>query len=217
LKEVRILIAEPYDVVRRGIRMLLETRPGWVVVAEVADGREAVKQARQLQPDVIVLEIGIPKLNGLDAMRQIRQDSPQSKVLIFTREESEFLVYEAIAAGAAGYLFKSDKEQELVSAVEAVLRHKSFFTPRVSRMLLDHYRRLHSGLIEPVAQKELSPREREILQLVAEGMSTKEIAGILNVSAKTVETHRANIMHKLNFRSLAELVRYAIRNRIITP
>ena len=217
MNQVRILIADPYDVVRRGIRMLLETRPGWTVVAEAADGRESVEKATELQPDIVVLEIGMPKLNGLEVLRQILKDAPQVKVLIFTKDESEYLAHEALAGGAAGYLFKSDKEQDLVAAVESLSQDKPFLTPLVSRMVLESYRQLHASLKVGLAQRHLSPREREVLQLVAEGLSTKEIAGILNVSAKTVETHRANIMHKLNLRSLADLVRYAIRNHIITP
>lgn len=217
VNQVRILIADPHDVVRRGIRMLLEAKPGWTVVGEAATGRDAVEKAKKLQPDIIVLEIEMPKLNGLEALRQILEDGPQRKVLIFTKDESEYLAQEALAAGAAGYLFKSDKEQDLVAAVESLLQDKPFFTPQVSRMVLENYRKLHNDLRGRQAQRQLSSREREILQLVAEGMSSKEIAGILNVSAKTVETHRANIMHKLNFRSLADLVRYAIRNHIITP
>jgi DNA-binding NarL/FixJ family response regulator len=217
MNQVRILVADDYDVVRRGIKAILDTKETWTVVAEAASGREAVEKARRFKPDIVVLEIRMPELNGLDAMRQILKDSPRTQVLIFTTDESEDLAQEALASGAHGYLFKSDKERDLVAAVESLSQDKPFFTLRVSRMVLENYRKLYLAGKGNPTHIHLSLREREILQLVAEGMSTKEIAGILIVSGKTVETHRANIMRKLNLRSVTDLVRYAIRNHIITP
>ena len=217
MNPVRILIADDYEVVRRGIATVLEARPGWIVVAQAATGREAVEKAKKFKPDIIVLDIGMPELNGLEALRQIQKEVPQSKVLIFTTDESEDIANDALGAGAMGYLFQSDGAEALVTAVESLMQNRPFLTPRVSQMVLENYRKFHSGARVRPAILHLSLREREILQLVAEGKCTKEIAAILNVSGKTVETHRANLSRKLQLRSVSDLVRYAIRNHIIAP
>ena len=217
IDHVRILIADDYEVVRRGVIAILAARPKWTVIAEAANGREATEKARKLKPNVVILDIGMPELNGLDAMRQILKDVPLAKVLIFTEDESEETARDALEIGALGYLFKSDSGNELVAAVESILQDKPYMTPRVSRMMLEIYRKLHAASPERASYSRLTSREREILQSVAEGRSTKEIAATLNVSAKTVETHRANIIRKLQLSSLPDLVRYAIRNRIIAP
>jgi len=217
MNPVRILIADDYEVVRRGITTVLESRPGWTVVAQAATGREAVEKAKKFKPDITVLDIGMPELNGLEALRQILKDVPQTKILIFTTDESEDIANNALGAGAMGYLFQSDGAEALVSAVESLVQNRPFLTPRVSQMVLENYRKFHSGAGVRPAILHLSLREREILQLVAEGKCTKEIAAILNVSFKTVETHRANLSRKLQLRSVSDLVRYAIRNHIIAP
>jgi len=216
MNTIRILIADDHEVVRRGVRALLEGRPGFEVCAEALDGRDAVDKARKSLPDVVILDIGMPGLNGLDAARQIRKVSPSSEVLILTMHESEQVVREVIAAGARGYMLKSDAARDLVTAIEALGRHKTFFTSSVAEMVLQKYLEgnADTGGKEPTS---LTPREREVVQLVAEGKSNKEVATTLNISVKTAETHRTNIMRKLDCHSLSDLVRYAIRNKIITP
>ena len=213
---MRILVADDHEIVRRGLRALLANRPEWQICAEATEGREAVEQARQSQPDVVILDIGMPGLNGLEAARQIRKVSPRSEILILTMHESEQVVQEVLAAGARGYVLKSDAGRDLVAAVEALSRHKTFFTPSVTEMVLKTY--LGSGADGDVAEtSSLTPREREVIQLLAEGKGNKEVADILGISVRTAETHRTNIMRKLDCHSLSDLVRYAIRNNIISP
>jgi DNA-binding NarL/FixJ family response regulator len=218
MSTLRILIADDHEVVRRGVRALLEARPGWEVCGEAVTGREAVDAAKRLSPDIVILDIGMPELNGLEAARQIRKDLPGCEVLILTLHESEQVVREVLAVGARGYVLKSDAARDLVLAVEALRNHKPFFTSTVSDMLLhDHLKgRASPGLAGPSTGR-LSAREREIVQLLAEGKSNKEVATTLGISVKTAETHRTNVMHKLDLHSIAELVRYAIRNKIIEP
>ena len=214
--EVRILLADDHEVVRRGLHAILKAQTGWSVVAEAANGREAVDLARQLKPAVVILDISMPEMNGLEATRQILKDVPQTEVLILTMHESEQVVREVLDAGARGYVLKSDAGQDLVAAVESLSRHKPFFTSKVAEMVLEGYRKTGAtGSKLPVPRSRLTPREREIVQLLAEGKSNKEVAATLGISVKTAETHRANIMHKLNLQSLSDLVRYAIRNKII--
>ena len=216
MSTIRILVADDHEVVRRGVRALLEGRAGFEVCAEALDGRDAVEKAKKTLPDVVILDIGMPGLNGLDAARQIRKVSPNSEVLILTMHESEQVVREVIAAGARGYMLKSDAARDLVTAIEALGRHKTFFTSSVAEMVLQKYLEGNADTSgkEPTS---LTPREREVVQLVAEGKSNKEVATTLNISVKTAETHRTNIMRKLDCHSLSELVRYAIRNKIIDP
>jgi DNA-binding NarL/FixJ family response regulator len=214
---MRILVADDHEVVRHGVRALLEARPGWQVVAEAVDGREAVEKAKRLQPDVIILDIGMPGLNGLDAARQILKAAPKSGILILTMHESEQVVREVLAAGARGYVLKSDAGRDLVNAVEAVGRQRIFFTSSVAQVVLKRsLGRPGDGQPQPAEPVSLTHREREVVQLLGEGKSNKEVADILGISVRTAETHRSNIMHKLECGSLSDLVRYAIRNHIIT-
>src|SRR5262245_24247529 len=214
---MRILVADDHEVVRHGVRALLEARPGWQVVAEAVDGREAVEKAKRLQPDVIILDIGMPGLNGLDAARQILKAAPKSGILILTMHESEQVVREVLAAGARGYVLKSDAGRDLVNAVEAVGRQRIFFTSSVAQVVLKRsLGRTDGQQPAPAEPVSLTHREREVVQLLGEGKSNKEVADILGISVRTAETHRSNIMHKLECGSLSDLVRYAIRNHIIT-
>ena len=216
MREVRILLADDHEIVRRGLQAILKAQTGWSVVAEAANGREAVDLARQLKPAVVILDISMPELNGLEATRQILKDLPQTEVLILTMHESEQVVREVLDAGARGYVLKSDAGQDLVAAVESLCRHKPFFTSKVAEMVLEGYRKTAATSSKmTVPRSRLTPREREIVQLLAEGKSNKEVAAALGISVKTAEAHRANVMHKLNLQSLSDLVRYAIRNKII--
>ncbi len=216
MSQVRILVADDHEVVRRGVCALLEGHAGFQVCDEAVDGREAVEKAKRSLPDVVILDIGMPGLNGFDAARQIRTVSPDSEVLILTMHESEQVIREVLAAGARGYVLKSDAGRDLIAAVEALSRHKTFFTSRVAEMVLQKYLEGNPELVKSEATS-LTPREREVVQLVAEGRTNKEVATTLNISVKTAETHRTNIMRKLDCHSLSELVRYAIRHKIIDP
>ena len=214
----RILLADDHEVVRAGLRALLEEQSGWEVVAEAVDGRDAVEKATKLKPDVVVIDIAMPSLNGLEAVRQIVKTVPNAKVLVLTMYDSDPLIQQVLQAGARGYLLKSDAGRDLVSAIDDLRRNKTFFTPKVSQMVLEGY--LDKSPKEKEAQEEpetlrLTSRQREIVQLLAEGKSSKEVAAVLGLSVKTAETHRANIMRKLDCHSVTELVRYAIRNHII--
>lgn len=194
---------------------ILDSRPEWEVCGEAANGRDAVEAAMRLNPDVIIMDIAMPEMNGLDASRRILKENPEIKILIFSMHESEQLVREVFALGARGYVLKSDRDTELLSAMQALQHGKLFSTSKVTESILRGY---VGGPGEPNHGKfggQLSPREREIVQLVAEGKSSKEAAGALNISVKTVETHRAHIMDKLGLANLSDLVRYAIRNHII--
>ena len=211
----RILLADDHDIIRRGLKELLETHAGWQVVGEASSGRQAVELASKLHPDKAVLDLTMPELNGLEATRQIKKMLPKTEVLIFTMHENENLIRDVLTAGALGYVLKSDAARHLVNAIEALLQHKPFFSAKVSEAVLDGY--LKAGHEEPSGNESLTPREREIVQLLAEGKSNKEVADVLGISTKTIETHRATIMRKLELKSFAEMVRYAIRNNIIAP
>jgi DNA-binding NarL/FixJ family response regulator len=214
---VRLLLADDHDVVRRGLRDLLEERAEWVVCAEARDGRAAVALALEHRPDVVVLDLLMPELNGLEAARQIRKALPDTEVLIFSLYETDQLVRDAIAAGARGYIVKSDTPAQIVAAVAALADHKAFFTPVASEILIDSYLQTANATDRTADARGLSSREREIVQLLAEGRSNKEIASTLFISVRTVETHRATIMRKLELGSIVELVRYAVRNKLIEP
>jgi DNA-binding NarL/FixJ family response regulator len=211
MNAVRILIADDHSVVRAGLRALLESRSAWEVCAEAADGRDAVEKATKLKPDVAVLDIGMPLLNGVEVARRIRKVSPETEILILTMHESEDLVKQVMDAGARGYILKDDADRILLAAVDAVRNHRPYFSTRVSGM--------HDGnsSSEPsrTSRSRLTPREREIVQLLAEGKSNKEVASLLGISVNTAEAHRANIMLKLDLHSVTELVHYAIRNNIV--
>lgn len=206
----RILIADDHAVVRSGLRTVIEAQPRWSVVAEASDGKEAVRKALEQKPDVAVLDYSLPLLNGVEVTRQIRARIPSIEVLIFTMHDNERLVYDLLKAGARGYLLKSDAKHALVTAIESLAAHRPFFTAKVSETLLDSYLKKST-----TDEEVLTARERSVIQLIAEGHSNKQIANVLNISVKTVETHRAAAMRKLNLSSAAALVRYAVRNRIV--
>src|SRR5215467_6302671 len=211
---LRILVADDHQVVRTGLRTLLESKAGWKVCAEAANGRDAVEKASELHPDVAVLDIGMPLLNGVEATRQIRKVSPATEILILTMHDSEHMIQGVMDAGAHGYILKDDADRNLLAAVESLRRHKPYLSSRVSAAAAAGQPEA-DGPERPA--RRLTPREREIVQLLAEGKSNKEIATYLHISVKTAETHRANIMLKMNFHSVTELVRYAVKNRIIQP
>jgi DNA-binding NarL/FixJ family response regulator len=215
MSAARILIADDHELIRRGLVAELSDRADWTIVAEAANGRQAVKLAAELAPDIAILDLTMPELNGLDATREIRAATPGTRILIVTAHESEQLVREVLDAGAMGYVLKSDAGQALLQAVDALLDGRPYFTSRIAHMVLEGY--LRSGVAAGGdAAGTLSPRERQIVQLLSEGQSNKEVARTLNVSVKTVETHRSNVMRKMGFDSLADLVRYAIRNKIVS-
>ncbi len=213
---VRILIADDHAIVRRGLRSLLEAHAGWEVCGEAATGSEAVKMAEKLKPDVVVLDIVMPELNGLDVARQILKLAPQSEVLVLTMHHSEEMAHEILRAGARGYVLKSDADAELVAAVDALREHKPFLSSKVTDMVLAEYVEGWANSPNEMPRR-LTNREREIVQLLAAGKSNKEVAYDLGISVKTVDTHRANIMLKLGLKSLSDIVHYAIRNKMVEP
>ncbi|HEY0376864.1 MAG TPA: response regulator transcription factor [Pyrinomonadaceae bacterium] len=217
----RILLADDHEIVRKGLREMLETRKGWEVCGEASTGREAVSLAAELRPDVAVIDLSMPELDGLDATRQIKREVPLTEVLVFTMHDTPRLVREVLAAGARGYVLKSDATRHLISAVEALSEHRPFFTPVVSESILEGYLQFVSGDDPRVARKTaaapdpLTKREREIVQLLVENLTNKEVASKLSISVKTVETHRGTIMRKLRLNSVVELVYYALRHKIV--
>jgi len=215
--KLRILLADDHELVRRGLSDLLKAYEGWEVCGEASDGREALELARRLKPDVIILDIGMPNLNGLSTTRQLLQHDPNFKIIILTITDAEQVIREALDAGARGFVLKSDAARDLVSAIEAIQSKRMFFTPRVNDLVLAGFLEKGHAIskIAPPNLPNLTPREREITQLLAEGMSSKEVASLLNLSTKTVETHRSNIMRRLSLHSIRDLVVYAIKNNII--
>jgi len=211
MTKTRILIADDHQVVRKGVATILGERPDWEICAEASTGRQAIAAAARLKPDVVVMDIGMPDMNGLDATRHILKENPQTEVLILSMHESEQLVHEVLSSGARGYLLKGENSAgDLVTAVDALRRHQPFFASSVLEPILRGY---HAG----TPSCPLGLREREIVRLVSEGKSNKEISSALEITVKTVETHRAHIMAKLNLHSVPNLVRYALRNHIIEP
>jgi DNA-binding NarL/FixJ family response regulator len=210
MNALRILVADDHPVVRRGVKALLETHANWQVCGEASTGREAVEQVKRLDPDIVVLDLSMPELNGLDATRRIMQDAPRTQVLVLTMHHSEELAHQVLRAGARGYVLKSDADRELIAAVDSLQRHRSFRTPNLAGAAQGE-----AGTEAVGTDAELTPREREIVQLVAEGRSSKEVAAMLQISIKTVESHRTNVMRKLRIRSVSQLVRYAVRNGIV--
>ena len=211
---LRILIADDHEMVRQGLRRVIEEQKGWSICAECKTGREAVASAKKLHPEIVVTDFSMPDLNGLEATRQIRAALPRTEVLVLTMHDSEQLIREVLAAGARGYILKTDAGHSLVAAITALAQHKPFFTSKVSDLVLEGFLNPQNPLVEEGA-KRLTPREREIVQLLAEGKANKEVASVLGISVKTAETHRTNIMRKLEVRSMSELVRYAIREKIV--
>ena len=215
-KPVRILVADDHDIIRRGLKQLLTSRPGWEVCGEAKTGREAVALAEQLKPEIVVLDISMPELNGLEAARRIHKLLPKTGILFLTLHFSDQLLRDIVEAGARAYIMKSDADRDLVSAVEALANHRTFFTACAAEMLLNGFT-IQNSVPDPEAhlRNRLTSREREIVQLLAEGKSSKEVAVALGISVKTAETHRANIMRKLEIHSVSEVVRYAVKNQII--
>ena len=216
MAKLRILLGDDHTIVRQGLRKILETQPDWSVVAEASDGREAIRQTLLLQPDVVILDIGMPLLNGIDATRQIMRRIPNSGVVILSMHSDEPYIIQALQAGARGYLLKDSADTDLIRGVTAVASGKSFFSPAAAKVMLDDYLRhlATKGIVD--RYEALSEREREVFQLVAEGRSNKDVADLLSISVGTVETHRAHILQKLDIHSTAELVLYAVRRGVIT-
>lgn len=213
MRNLSILVADDHVVVRRGLRALLQSQPKWKVIAEASNGNEALEKAIRLRPDLVIMDVSMPELNGLDATALLLKAIPNARVLILSMHNSEDLIQKTLNSGARGYVLKSDAEKDLVTAIEAVLANRTFFTPAVSGTVLDSLRqREGSGKAPP---EKLTTRERQILQLLAEGKSNKEVAGSLAISVRPVENHRAKIMRKLHLRTLSDLIRHAIRNRIV--
>ncbi len=216
MKRLRILVADDHEIMRQGMRALLEVRPGWEVCAETGNGREAVELAKQTKPDVVIMDISMPELNGLEATRQILKVLPATEVLVLTLHESEQLIRRVVESGARAYVLKSDAARNLVEGVTALGQHKSFFSSKVATLVVESH--LKEGKTTERTKRHrdvLTPREREVVQLLAEEKSNKEIGVTLGVSVHTVETHRNNIMRKLGTHSLSGLIRYALRNKII--
>jgi DNA-binding NarL/FixJ family response regulator len=216
VKALRILLGDDHTLVRQGVRKIIEEQPNWEVVGEAQNGRELVRQALAEEPDVLIVDIAMPLLNGIEATRQIVRKLPSAKVLVLSMHADEAYIIQALQAGARGYLLKDSADAELVRAVTAVAEGKSFFSPNVAAIMLDDYVRhlAEKGIADRYSA--LSEREREVFQLVAEGHSNKEVASLLSVSPATVETHRAHILQKLDLHSTAELVLYAVRRGVIT-
>ena len=213
VRKLKVLLADDHEIVRRGAQTLIERRAGWEVCGEAADGRSAVMLAEKLQPDVAVIDVGMPELNGVEATRQIKRVAPECEVLVFTGEEDTKLIHDVFAAGARSYILKSDISNHLIAAIEALAQRKPYFTSKISEVLFARYLNPAGA---PAMPSELTARERETVQLLAEGKSNKEVAAALGISIKTVETHRAAIMSKLRMNSFADLVRYAIRKKIVS-
>jgi two-component system response regulator NreC len=216
MRKIRILLADDHNLIRRGLRLLIEQQPELTVVGEAEDGRQAVAQATSLKPDVAVLDIGMPNLNGIEAAKQITEGESRTSVVILSMYSDETYILRALKAGARAYILKDSAETDLVRAIQSVADGKSFFSPRVSQVLLDDYVQKLKRTGAESSYDLLTPREREVLQLVAEGKSNKDVADLLNLSVYTVETHRSHIMEKLNLKGVPELILYAVRKGIIS-
>ena len=218
MKRLRILIADDHDIFRHGVRLLIQSHPGWEICGEASTGLEAVAQANELLPDIVILDIGMPDLNGLEAARRIRKEAAESEILILSAHSSDQLICQIVDMGVRGYILKSDSDRDLVIAVETLAKHKPFFTRHATEMIQGKF---NSGQpvtkIPKVLRDRLTSREREVVRLLAEGLRGREVASALGIRPRTVETHRSNAMRKLELHSLNELVRYAVRNQIIEP
>jgi two-component system response regulator NreC len=215
MRKIRVLLADDHTIVRKGLRSLLDGEAEIEVVGEAEDGREALEKAQQLLPDVVLMDITMPALNGLEATRQIKKLFPKMKVLILTMHATEEYILQILRAGASGYVVKQAAPTELVSAIRAVYRGDSFLSPSISRKVIEEYIRQTEAMVEENSYDRLTDREREVLQLIAEGCSSREIAERLHISEKTVRAHRAHLMDKLDIHSIAELTQYAIRKGVI--
>ena len=216
MTSVKILLADDHDIVRQGLRNVLEARASWEIVGEAITGREAVEMVERLTPDIVVMDVSMPELNGLEAIRQIVKIAPRTEILVLTMHDTENLVRDVLDAGARGYLLKSDASEQLVPAIEALLNRRPYLSSRVNEVVLAAY----LGRKPPKGESRtgtLTAREREIVQLLAEGQSNKGVASTLGISVKTAQTHRANIMRKLDLHSVSDLVLYAVRNNIVEP
>jgi len=216
LPRLRLLLGDDHTLVRQGLRKILEERPEWEVVAEVGDGREAIKKAVALKPDVAIIDIGMPMLNGIDATQQIVRKVPETRVLVLSMHSDEGYVTRALQAGATGYMLKDSAGKDLLKGVESVAHGQAFFSPAIARLMLDDYVRRVAGSGVADRYESLSEREREIFQLIAEARTNKEVAELLEISPATVETHRARILQKLDIHNTAELVLYAVRRGVIS-
>jgi two-component system, NarL family, response regulator NreC len=216
MKQIRILLADDHNVMRGGLRLLLERQPGFKVVGEASDGRQAVEQAEATQPDIIVLDIAMPNLSGIEAAQRITALLPRTRIIILSMHSDESYVLRALKAGAKGYLLKDSAENDLIEAIRAVDEGKAFFSPEISNIMVEDYVREMKRRGAEDSYELLTPREREILQMLAEGKSNKHIATLLDLSLYTVETHRRNLQDKLNLHSFAELILYAVRKGIIS-
>lgn len=215
MSAIRVLVADDHTIIRSGLRLLLERHSGFEVVGEAADGRQTLELAESLRPDVVVLDIAMPNLNGIEAAKQIAAKLPKVSVIVLSMHSDESYVLRALKAGARGYLLKDSAESDIINAIRAVSQGKAYFSPEISRMLMDDYvRNLQQRGVDD-SYDLLTAREREILQLLAEGKTNKEISAILNLSPHTVETHRGNMLQKLNLHSLPELILYAVRKGVI--
>jgi DNA-binding NarL/FixJ family response regulator len=216
MANLKILLADDHDLMRRGLKSLIAPRTDWTICGEAHTGSQAVALAKQHQPDVAILDISMPELNGLEAARRIRTLSPKTEILVLSVNYSDHLIREILRLGIRGYMVKTDSDRDLITAIETLARHKPFFTTCATELILTHSQRAGAHLSSPMDLSErLTAREREIVQLVSEGKSTKEVASLLGISVKTAETHRANIMRKLQVHSVTDLVRYAVRNEIV--
>jgi DNA-binding NarL/FixJ family response regulator len=215
---LRIVVADDHDLVRRGVKILLETRPGWQVCAEAKNGREAVEKCHELKPNIAILDFNMPELNGIEAARRILKLNLQIETLILSVDHSNQLIRDLLNAGVRGYILKSDSDRDLIAAVEALENHRPFFAICATELMLNS-KRGYADSVSPADNWEepLTARELQLLQLIAEGKNSREAASSLGISTKTADTHRANLMRKLQIHSVTELVRYALRNRIVTP
>jgi two-component system response regulator NreC len=216
MSKIRVLLAEDHTIVRKGIRSLLDDEPDIEVVGEAADGREAVEKVEKLRPDVVLMDITMPQLNGLEATRHIKKQFPEIKVLGLTMYTNEEYIFQLLQAGASGYLVKQSAPAELISAIQAVYRGDSFLSPAISKTIIEEYLKHTEKISQSDAYEKLTDREREVLQLITEGYSNQEIAEMLYISVKTVGVHRVNLMTKLNLHNTAELIKYAFRKGIIS-
>ncbi len=215
-KKTRILIVDDHEIVRRGIRTVIETEWGWEICGEAEDGRRAVSMALELKPEIVIVDVAMPELGGVEVTRQIKRGLPGTEVLVFSGQENETLVHEILAAGARGFVLKTESAAHLIPAIKALSDHQPYFGGHVSGIVFGRYLK---GSMTPAeaAPGGITPREREIVQLLAEGKSNKDVAAVLGISVKTAETHRAAIMRKLGFTAFSELVRYAVRNHLVQP